>query len=84
MVCYFYFLSAFDFVGMLLIGGREFRRPMVPVTFYKLYLYLLKTCPFCKFYGPMTSSYFYLLVELSALLPWLSYGFVLSIGFTAL
>ena len=52
MVCYLYFLSVFDFVGMLLVGGREFCRPMVPVTFYGLYLYLSKTCPFCKFYGP--------------------------------
>ena len=52
MICYLYFLSVFDFVGMLLVGGREFCRPMVPVTFYGLYLYLSKTCPFCKFYGP--------------------------------
>ena len=52
MVCYFYFLFVFDFFGMLFVGGREFRWPMVPITFYGLYLYLSKTCPFCKFYGP--------------------------------
>ena len=46
------FFSAFDFTGMLLVGGREFRWPVVPVTFYGLYLYLSKTCSFCKFYGP--------------------------------
>ena len=50
MVYYFYFLSVFDFVGMLLVGGREFRWPILSVTFYWLYLYLLKTCPFYKFY----------------------------------
>ena len=31
MVYYFYFLSIFDFIGMLLVGGRDFRRLMVPV-----------------------------------------------------
>ena len=51
MVYYFYFLFVFDFIGMLLVGGQDFRRPMVPVTFYGLYFCLLKTCPFCKFYG---------------------------------
>ena len=54
MVYYFYFLSVFDFIGMLLVKGRDFRRPMVPVTFYGLYFYLSKTFPFCKFYGAIS------------------------------
>ena len=33
MVYYFYFLSVFVSVGMLFIGGRDSRRPMVPITF---------------------------------------------------
>ena len=39
---------------MLLVGGRDFRRPMVSVTFNGLYFYLLKTCPCCKFYGAVS------------------------------
>ena len=46
--------SVFNFIGMLLVGGREFHRPMVPVTFYELYIYLSKTCLFCKFYGAVS------------------------------
>ena len=45
--------SVFDVIGMLLVGGRDFRRPMIPITFYGLYFYLSKTCPF-KFYGAIS------------------------------
>ena len=38
--------SVFDFIGMLLVGGRDFR--------HLLYFYLSKTCPFCKFYGAIS------------------------------
>ena len=71
MVYYFYFLSVFVFVGMLLVGGRDSRRPMVPITFFMGCIFIYsKTCPFffLSFMGLMTSSYFSLLIEPSALL----------------
>ena len=52
----FPFLSAFDFASMLLVGGQELLRPVVPINFYGLYPYLSKTCRFCKFYGPDEQS----------------------------
>ena len=77
MVYYFYFLSVFVFVGMLLVGGRDSRWPMVPITFFMGCIFIYsKTCPlfffffflFLSFMGLMTSSYFCLLMEPSALL----------------
>ena len=78
MVYYFYFLSVFVFVGMLLVGGQDSYWPMVPITFFMGCIFIYsKTCPFfflfsfslfLSFMGLMTSSYFCLLMEPSALL----------------
>ena len=49
LLCVWYIVpifSVFDFIGMLLVGGRDFR--------HLLYFYLSKTCPFCKFYGAIS------------------------------
>ena len=59
--------SVFDFIGMLHVRGRDFRRPMVPVTFCVfIYRNLVR---FVSFMGPST------------LLPSLSYRFAISVGF---
>ena len=59
--------SVFDFISMLLVGGRDFCRPMVPVIFcIFIYRNLVR---FVSFMGS------------SALLPSLSYRFALSVGF---
>ena len=42
--------SVFDFIGMLLVGGRDFRRPMVPVIFC-IFIYR-KLVRFVSFMGP--------------------------------
>ena len=47
MVYYFYFLSVFISVGMLLVEGQDSRRPMVPITFFVGCIFIYsKTCSF--------------------------------------
>ena len=47
MVYYLYFLSVFVSIGMLLVGGQDSRRPMVPITFFVSCIFIYsKTCQF--------------------------------------
>ena len=74
-----FFLSSILLVCCLLGAGIPVSL-WYPSPFYGLYLYLLKTCPFCKFYGP--DDQFLLLFTLwSRQLYWLSYRFILSVDF---
>ena len=82
-VIYIFFLSLILLVCCLLGAensvGLWFLSPFMGCIF--IYQKLVR---FVSFMGLMTSSYLCLLMEPSALLPWLSYRFVLSVGFITL
>ena len=52
MVYYFYFLSVFHFIGMLLVGGRDFHRLWYPAPFMGCIFIYRKLVRFVSFMGP--------------------------------